>query len=71
MKNSLIIKFDAPLRPEDKITETYGCRHTNPDICGSNSLRNICAFARSDSICKKPSRSWRKQFESLRAEEPL
>lgn len=60
-----IIPFNAPLNPLDTEKQTYGCRQSNPNICGNNNLPNICAFCCSDHICKKPSRAWKKQFYKL------
>ncbi len=57
--------FHAPLHVLDAPTETKGCRHTNPDICGKNGLSGTCAFVRPDNICKAPPRTWKKQFEKL------
>ena len=64
MKN--VIPQNAPLSAEDSETQTKGCRHTNPDICGNNGLDRICAFVRSDGICKRPPRSWNRIFKSLK-----
>ena len=61
----LKIPFSAPLKEQDSETQTYGCRQNNPDICANNSIPGICAFASVDCICKKPSRSWKKQFHKL------
>ena len=66
MKKELKIPFNAPLNPQDTETCTYGCRQNNPDICGNNGLPNVCAFISDDCICKKPSRSWKKQFQKLK-----
>jgi hypothetical protein len=52
----------APLYPLDTDNETYGCRHSNPDICGKHSLKGVCAFVNEDKICYSPPRSWRKQY---------
>jgi hypothetical protein len=60
------VPFHAPLQPKDTATETEGCRHTNPDICGKHSLDGVCAFVRPDVICKAPPASWPKQFVKLR-----
>lgn len=51
------IPFHAPLHPQDTETQTYGCRQNNPDICSSNGLDGVCAFASKDGICRKPSRA--------------
>ena len=52
----------------DTETQTYGCRHTNPDICSNNSIPGLCAFTSDDCICKKPPRSWKKISEGLKKE---
>ena len=65
MKN-LQVDFNAPLNELDSEIQTYGCRQNNPDICGSNGLEGICAFASSDCLCKKPSRSGKKQYNKLK-----
>ena len=62
-----IVPQDAPLQEGDTAIQTNGCRHTNPDICGSNGLKGTCAYDRSDGICKKPPRSWKKIYESLKS----
>ena len=61
----LHVKFSAPLQPGDSELQTIGCRHTNPDICGSNGLAAVCAFVKSDGICTKPSNAWKKQYNKL------
>ena len=65
MDNKLKFDFNDKLNEEDKANQTFGCRQKNPDICSSNGIENICAFASSDGICKKPSRAWKKQYEKL------
>jgi hypothetical protein len=60
--------YHAPLHPLDAKNQTMGCRHTNPDICSSNSLLKVCALVRDDKTCLKPPRTWAKQFEKLKAE---
>lgn len=59
-------KFHAPLQPGDLATETFGCRHTNPDICRKNGMPSICAFVREDDRCYAPPASWPKQYKALR-----
>lgn len=59
-------KFNAPLNANDTETSTFGCRANNPDICASNMLEGICAFCRSDEMCLKPSKAWKKQYEKLK-----
>ena len=63
MKNS---PFHEPLRKGDCVTETEGCRHTNPDICSKHSMADVCAFVRPDNICKSPPASWKKQYIKLK-----
>jgi predicted nucleic acid binding AN1-type Zn finger protein len=60
--------FRAPLHPLDTETQTFGCRHSNPDFCGKNRLPKVCAFTRTDKICFAPPFSWPKQFKKLQAE---
>ena len=64
--NKLKVSFSAPLAPLDSETQTYGCRQTSPDICNANSMERICAFVRSDFICKRPSVAWKKQYKKLK-----
>ena len=68
MRNDLKIPFNAPLNKEDSESRTFGCRANNPDICSSNFLPGVCAFASDDCICKKPSRAWKKQYEKLKGD---
>jgi predicted nucleic acid binding AN1-type Zn finger protein len=65
-KNKQLSIFHSPLKHKDTATQTEGCRHTNPSICGSHYLPDVCAFARSDELCLKPPLSWAKQFEKLK-----
>jgi len=58
--------FHDPLNPLDTETQTDGCRATNPDICANNGIQNVCAFASNDSICKRPSVAWKKQYRKLK-----
>lgn len=66
--NKLLIKQTAPLHPQDTKEKTYGCRHSNPDICGSSYMPNICAFVTKDKICYKPPTSWIKKIEKVKEE---
>ncbi len=59
------VGFNTPLHELDTAEQTYGCRASNPDICGNAYLEDVCAFVREDNICKKPSRQWKKQYEKL------
>ena len=58
--------FHADLHDKDTETQTFGCRHANPDNCKKHSLPQVCAFVRPDNICLEPSSSWRKQYWKLR-----
>lgn len=61
----LCIPLRNPLHPQDKENQTYGCRQTNPNICGYCYLNNVCAFSSSDNICKHPSSKWKKVYREL------
>lgn len=63
---TLKIPYSAPLNPLDTETQTFGCRANNPLICANNGIANVCAFASSDGICKKPSRAWKKKYNELK-----
>ena len=58
-------RFHEPLRHGDSEKQTVGCRLTNPKSCGRNSLKGICAFARTDGMCLSPPKSWPKKFARL------
>jgi hypothetical protein len=58
--------FHRPLHPKDTEAETYGCRNTQPDFCARLQVPKLCAFARSDGMCKAPPVSWKKQFHKLK-----
>lgn len=58
--------FHAPLHPQDTEEQTFGCRHTNPDICSKYHMPKVCAFARADKMCLAPPISWPKQFQKLK-----
>lgn len=60
-----LLRSGAPLRPGDRADRTVGCRQTQPNCCGRNSLASVCAFARPDGICLAPPTSWKKQFLEL------
>lgn len=68
MKHELRFKLTNPLNPLDSETQTFGCRHTNPDICGSCFLEGTCAFVTEDNVCRKPSKAWGRCFQKLRSE---
>ena len=58
--------FHAPLHPKDTETQTFGCRHTLPRICGKHSMPKKCAFVNADGMCYAPPTSWKKQFKKLK-----
>lgn len=60
------VPFDVLLNGKDSEIQTHGCMQNNPDICGSNGLGGICAFASDDGICRKPTRAWKKQYAKLK-----
>ena len=62
----LRIPFSHRLHEMDTAEQTFGCRHSNPDICGSHSIADICAFTSSDLICHRPSKAWAKQYKKLK-----
>jgi hypothetical protein len=53
------------LTPADTLTQTVGCRHSNPNICKNNMTERKCAFTRADNICFLPPRSWGRIFLEL------
>ena len=67
--NKNLYNSKKELNNKDTEMQTYGCRHTNPDICSNNSIPNICAFTSEDCICKRPPRSWKKIYEELKKKE--
>ena len=69
MDKEIKIPFNDKLNKEDTEDQTYGCRANNPNICANCYVPNICAFVRNDNICKKPTRAWKKQYETLKEEE--
>jgi len=58
-------RFHEALHEGDTSNKTWGCRHTNPEICKNHSLFMKCAFVREDNICLIPPLTWRRQFEKL------
>ena len=65
MNLSLVIQPSAPLNSKDSPSQTYGCRHQNPENCVKNSMENICAFVTANNICLKPPTGWAKQYKTL------
>lgn len=62
----LCIPIRAELKSEDTDKQTYGCRQSNPDICGYCYIENVCAFSSKDNICKHPSAKWKKIYKELK-----
>jgi hypothetical protein len=54
-----------PLGPTDTLSQTVGCRHSNPDIYKNNMTERKCGFARAENICFLPPRSWERIFREL------
>lgn len=67
-KKKINFGFDSPLNPEDSPTQTYGCRARVASTCKNYMMENVCAYCREDTICQKPSRLWKKQYEKLKSE---
>lgn len=55
------------LSEQDSISQTVGCRHSNPDICRNHSTERKCAFVREDKVCQLPPKSWAAIFEQLKS----
>lgn len=49
--------------------QTFGCRHSNPNICKNNQTEGKCAFVRNDNICVLVPRSWKAIFKQLKQAE--
>ena len=64
-KNEIKVPFSAALNEQDTEQQTYGCRANNPDICKWAYIKDVCAFASDDCICKHPSAAWKKQYLKL------
>ena len=67
-KSKIWFLLTISLQNQDTEQQTYGCRHSNPDICNACYIENICAFSSPDQICKRPSKSWRKYYLKLKKE---
>lgn len=65
MKNEA---YHNPLHPLDTDKQTFGCRHTQPNICNRNRTPKICAFVRTDKLCVLPPISWKKQYIKLKTQ---
>lgn len=59
-------RFHDPLDPRDSEARTFGCRHTNADICKKYRMATVCAFVRADAMCDAPPLSWGKQYRKLK-----
>ena len=62
----LCFTLKEPINDGDTDTTTNGCRHSNPDICGSCCIDGVCAFTSKDHICKKPSMKWKKFYKKIK-----
>lgn len=62
----LCIPIREKLNELDTEKQTYGCRQTNPDICGYCYIENVCAFSSKDGICRHPSARWKKIYKELK-----
>jgi|BioPla2DNA2_1021312.scaffolds.fasta_scaffold00417_34 hypothetical protein len=65
----LCIPIRSPLSELDTEKQTYGCRQSNPDICGYCYIEGTCAFSSKDKICKHPSAKWKKIYKELKEAE--
>ncbi len=54
MNKKELMTSKNPLSKLDTEDKTYGCRHTNLDICINYSLPNIFIFTSDDCICIRP-----------------
>ncbi|MDG2306107.1 MAG: hypothetical protein P8R42_15950 [Candidatus Binatia bacterium] len=59
----------AALQPGDAEDRTFGCRASNPEVCGKHRMPSVCAFVREDGMCLAPPRSWAKLYPKLLARE--
>lgn len=59
------VPYNLPFSEIDPENQAYECRADNPDICANNGLLDKCAFSSKDSICKRPSKAWKKQYKKL------
>jgi hypothetical protein len=57
----------APLHPLDTETQTSGCRHANPYLCGRYRMPYVFALCKKDKICLSPPRTWKNRFAKLKA----
>lgn len=62
----LCIPVCSPLNELDTEKQTYGCRQSNPDICGYCYIEDVCAFSSKDNVFKHPSAKWKKIYAELR-----
>ena len=62
----LHISQDEPLYEQDTASQTYGCRHKNPNVCLYCYMPDTCAFVTSDKICRKPPNTWKRKFLALK-----
>lgn len=60
-------RFHSELDLQDSELATWGCRHSDPKICGKQDKPGVCAFVRADGICIAPPSSWAKRYRALSA----
>lgn len=60
-----VVDQRRPLDERDTADRTFGCRHSNPNICKNNSTAKKCAFVRDDGMCLTPPRTWTKLYREL------
>lgn len=62
VKKEIHFKITDPLKKGDTESQTFGCRHKDPEFCKFIDNSQYCAFAKQDCTCLKPSISWKKHF---------
>jgi len=65
LNKEIVFTKSSPLKPEDNLLQTYGCRYHNPVMCKHIGQPKICAFTRSDNLCLNPPNTWKRHFLHL------
>jgi hypothetical protein len=65
LNKDLKFAVDFSLNNLDSESQTFGCRHRDPEFCKHIDNKDVCAFVRLDCICKKPSSAWKKHHKKL------
>ena len=65
----LCVPIRSTLNKLDTAKQTYGCRQSNPDICGYCYIEGTCAFSSKDNIRRHPSAKWKKIYKELKGGE--